>query len=177
MLLSGCATAYTEGVSAYQQGRYGEAADRFEDTLAEDPDRVEALVGLGLSRYRLGDWDAAVSALDEALARAPRDLTARLYLGLAYLQRAEDAASQQELAAFRDLQPGTALAAQVDRALQLMRAGTLAPAVRAYVAASLENAAEWQRRLIATEQALRLEELRRLSDERFIDVAPRRCRC
>jgi len=176
LLLGGCATAYGEGVSAYRQGRYAEAAERFEAIVAEHPERVEALVGLGVSRYRLGDWNGAAAALGDAAALQPAHPGARLYLGLAHLQRGDAPLAAEALGAYRSLLPGTRVAGLVDHAVRLLPSASLSPEERAFVASSLEAAAAWQEEVVFLREALRLEEFRRLTDERVIYV-PRRCRC
>jgi len=177
-LLGGCATAYVQGATAYRQGRYDEAASRFAAVLAEEPDRLDALVGLGLARYQLGAWDDAVDVLERAVAQAPGHAMARLYLGLAHLQRGEEGRADEHLTAFRTLQLDPRTAAQVDRTLRLLRDAPLTADLRAFVAAGLEDAAEWRRELQETRRALRDEQWRRLTDDRFIYVVPRsRCRC
>jgi tetratricopeptide (TPR) repeat protein len=178
LVLGGCATAYVQGASAYRAGRYEEAADRFTAVLTSEPDRLDAQVGLGLARYKLGDWDGAIEQLGAAVARAPRHATARLFLGLAHLRRGDDGPADEHLSAFRDLRADPGVSGLVDRALYLLRGDPLTRELREYIAASLEGAAEWQRELRETQQALRYEELRRLREDRIIYVLPRsRCRC
>jgi tetratricopeptide (TPR) repeat protein len=178
LLLGGCATTYVQGTSAYRAGRYDEAADHFAAVLASEPDRLDAQVGLGLTRYKLGDWDAAIEHLDAAVRRAPRQATARLFLGLAHLRRGDDGPADEHLSAFRDLRADPGVTGLVDRALRLLRGDPLTGELREYVAASLEGAAEWQRELRETRQALQNEAVRRLRDDRVIYVFPRsRCRC
>jgi tetratricopeptide (TPR) repeat protein len=172
-LLGGCSTAYVQGASAYRQGRYDEAADQFAAALAEDPDRVDALVGLGLSRYRQGAWDEAIEALGRVAAREPGYAIARLYLALAYLQRGDAARAEEHLLAYRELRPDPRMTALVNRALRLLRSGPLTDEQRGFVAASLETAAAWQREVYEARQALREAELRRLSDERIFYGIPR----
>lgn len=176
-LLGGCATAARQGEAAYRQGRYDEAASRFEAALRENPQRLDALVGLGLSRYKLGDYDGAAVALEGAVAQAPRLATARLFLGLAHLRRGEDGRADEQLTAFRDLGPAPRTTALVDQVLKLLRGAPLTTELREFVAASLETAAEWQREVRETRQALQDEELRRFSRERIIYLIPRGCRC
>ena len=51
-MLAGCATTQTAaGTSALREGRPGEAAEHFKEALADDPNRVDAKIGLGISRY------------------------------------------------------------------------------------------------------------------------------
>lgn len=152
---AGCALGPTAaGRQALSQGRPAEAAEHFEDALTENPDRVDALVGLGISRYRLGDYPSAIANLDEALAKAPGEGTARFYLALGHLRKGDDARAAEQLAAVRRLPLEPRLAAFVDRARELVRGGTLTGELRAHLAADLEDAAAWSRELAETRQAL-----------------------
>jgi len=54
--------------------------------LDDDPDRFDALIGLGLAHDKLGAWDEAIDVLTRAAALAPRQAASRLFLGLANLQ-------------------------------------------------------------------------------------------
>jgi tetratricopeptide (TPR) repeat protein len=135
--LSGCATGELRLARALDAGRWDEAAQVYEQRLAENPDRLDARVGLGIVRYKLGSWDEAVAALEPAVARAPNLADARLYLGLAHLQRDDVARADAELAAYRGLVRDARLAAQTDQALGLLR-GESSPEARRFVAASLE---------------------------------------
>lgn len=144
-LLAGCATPYVQGRAALSEGRYGEAAGRFQEVLAADPARTDALTGLGIALYKQGALDPAVDALRRAVAAAPRSCEARLYLGLGHLRRAEDRAAEAELTALRALKLHERITAQLDRALRVLRLAGLADEVRAFVAASLEDELEWER--------------------------------
>lgn len=143
-LLAGCVTPYIQGRSALRQGRYDQAASSFEEVLASDPGRVDALAGLGISRYKSGAFHDAVDALQRAAALAPKDVEARLYLGLSYLRKGEDGLADEHLAALLELKPHPRLAAQIDRALRVIRVDQpLSEEMRAFLAASLEDEAEW----------------------------------
>ena len=87
-MVTGCTTPYGQGRSALRQGNYDEAARYFEQALAQDPNRVDALAGLGIARYKEGLLDEAVNTLSGAVIRGPHHETAQLYLGLAYLSLA-----------------------------------------------------------------------------------------
>src|SRR5919197_2154013 len=152
-LLAGCATPYGRARSALAEGRYEEAASRFEEILARHPDRLDALVGLGKARYKLGAFDEAITMLARAAAQAPKSETARLYLGLAYLRKGEDGPAEEHLKALLGLEPHRRLAAQTNRALELMRSDHLSTEMRTFIAASLEDEADWAREVRAAEYA------------------------
>ena len=160
VLAAGCATGKTAaGSAALREGRPAEAAEHFREALADDPERVDAKIGLGISRYRLGAYDEAIAALGEAASRAPSHAAPRLYLALSHLAKGEDVKAQEALTGLRALSLEPRLAAQVDQALSLLRVGGLTPATRTYVAASLDYAFDWSRELAETRLALRSAEL------------------
>ena len=155
VLLAGCATPYVQGRAALSEGRYDEAAGHFREVLTADPARTDALTGLGIALYKQGALDPAVDALKRAVAAAPQSCEARLYLGLGHLRRAEDRAAEAELTALRALKLHERIAAQLDRALQVLRLAGLADEVRVFVAASLEDELEWEREVREARQAPR----------------------
>lgn len=144
-VLNSCATASVQGQTALRQGRYDEAASHFQEVLARDPDRLDALVGLGVSRYKLGAFDEAVEALRPVAPRAPQQQEAQLYLGLSYLQKGEDGPAEEHLTALLDLKPERRLAAQIERTLRILRGEPLSDEMRGFLTASLEDATEWER--------------------------------
>ena len=156
--LTGCATAQGRGEGALRAGRNVAAADAFGQAVAQDPDRVDSLVGLGIARYRLGAYDAAIDALGRAVAQAPRNPAARLYLALAHLQRGDAKAAEEHLAAFRGLGLDDRLAAQLDRALAIIRAQALSPELREFIAASLDDEATLVSEVRQTRRLLRRPE-------------------
>jgi tetratricopeptide (TPR) repeat protein len=151
---AGCATSTTAGRAALSQGRPDQAAERFEEALAENPDNVDALLGLGVSRYRLGDYASAAANLEQALAKRPTEQGARLYLALVHLRRGDDAAAIEQLTALHGLPMHPRFAVHVGRTIDLLRGPRLADPVRAYVAADLEDTAGWAREVAETRQAL-----------------------
>ena len=153
-VLAGCATTFGQGVGAAREGRYADASDAFERVLAEDPDRFDALVNLGIARYKLGVLDEAIAALERARARAPRDATVRLYLGLSLLQKGEVGPADEHLTAFAGLAADRRIAAQALRALRLLRGVELDAETRAFVAASLDDQAELLREVSEAQRAL-----------------------
>ena len=143
LALAGCATtSYTAGAVAAREGRYAEAVSHYQEALAGDPDRLDALVGLGIARYKLGALDEAIEVLERAVARAPGEATARLYLGLSHFRKGDLDRAEEHLTAFAGLQPERRLAAQAQRTLKLIRTKPLPEETRAFAAASLEDEAE-----------------------------------
>lgn len=155
LLAAGCATTPTAvGSAALRQGRPADAVAQFEKALAEDPSRIDALIGLGIAKYRLGAYDEAIAALGDAVNRVPDRAVARLYLALAHVRKRDDAKAQEHLTALRAMPLDPRFAALLDQALALLRTAPLADAGRTYLIASLDYAAEWSRELAETRHAL-----------------------
>jgi tetratricopeptide (TPR) repeat protein len=148
LAISGCATAYGQGRAALQQGRYAEAASSFEKALKEHPDRMDALVGLGIARYEQRAFDDAVAHLGRAVAQNPKLADAQLYLGLSYLERGDGGPAEEHLRAFRDLTQSARVARQIDDALRLMSTEQpLSPESRHFIATSLESTVKSEQEL------------------------------
>jgi len=161
LAFSACATASGEARRALREGRYGEAATGFEDVLAKEPDKIDALIGLGVAKYRAGAFDEALPPLDRAVARAPKLPVARLYLGLAHLRRGEIGPVEEHFNALVAERPGTRLAAQAERVLKLLRgADPTSDDLRAFMAESLENEAAAEREVAEAERRAREAEWR-----------------
>jgi len=161
LAFSACATASGEARRALREGRYGEAATGFEDVLAKEPDKIDALIGLGVAKYRAGAFDEALPPLDRAVARAPKLPVARLYLGLAHLRRGEIGPVEEHFNALVAERPGTRLAAQAERVLKLLRgADPTSDDIRAFMAESLENEAAAEREVAEAERRAREAEWR-----------------
>jgi len=162
LAMAGCATPYRQGQAALRLGRYDEAAAHFDQVLARDPDRLDALAGRGIARYKQGAFDKALESLNRVVAQNPQDATARLYLALSYLRKGDALGAEDQLTSLRSLGLDSRLATEVDRALDVIRLEPLTPPIRAFVATSLESQAEL------------LQELReaRLSAERVRYYAP-----
>jgi tetratricopeptide (TPR) repeat protein len=148
LLLAGCATAYQHGQTALREGRYQDAAARFGEALADDPARIDALVGLGLAQYRLDAFPAAVSSLGRAVRAEPDRAEPRLYLALSHLALEDQAAAARELDGLAGLDVHPRIAAQVGRAVALLRLGALPAGTREFVRRSLEDEADWHRELL-----------------------------
>src|SRR4249919_2781662 len=74
----------------HDQGRRADAAARFEEILAENPDSVEAAVGAA--------WpDGTEQRLEQLVAENPASGVARLHLGLALLAAGDEAGAVRQL--------------------------------------------------------------------------------
>jgi tetratricopeptide (TPR) repeat protein len=144
-LAAGCVTPYGEGQSALQKGRYVEAEGYFNQALASDPSRTDALVGLGIAQYKQGEIDQASDTLQKALQVRPNEPNVRLYLGLAYLRNQDTLQAEQQLTALRSLNIDPRVAQQIDRALEVIRQGPLSNPVRDFLVGSLETQAQLSR--------------------------------
>ena len=140
--LAGCATSYSQGVAAARQGRYAEASVLYEEALARNPDRLDAIVQLGIVRYKLGALDGAIELLERARTRAPAEPSVQLFLALAYLRKNALPQAEEHLTTFVGLRPDRRVAAQAERTIAMIRSGPLSDETRAFAASSLENAAD-----------------------------------
>jgi Flp pilus assembly protein TadD len=156
LLLSGCATGFSQGQAALRQGRFDEAVTYFEQVLAENPSQTDALVGLGVARYKQGEFDQAAETLERVVAQSPDDSQARLYLALDYIQKQDAFRAEDQLSALQGLKLDARLAAQVARALDVLQSEPLTPPIRAFLATSLET----QSQLIQELRQARLEAAR-----------------
>ena len=141
VVLTGCATAQSRGERALLRGDFPAAIAEFQTALAEHPERVGALQGLGIAHYKTGALAEAAATFEQVLGQAPHSGTALLYSGLVALQQQEDEVAAERLTRFRELEPDPRFGAQVDRALALVRTQPVSDEVRAFVATSLEDAA------------------------------------
>ncbi len=142
LLTGGCATAYSRGREAFDAGRYAEAAGYFQEAAAAERPRVAALTALGVCQFKLGELDRAAGVLRDVVAEAPRSGEARLYLALAELMQAQDDRALEDLAAPGPLIRHPRIASAVERATEAIRGG-LSASMRRFVAASLDDTAEW----------------------------------
>lgn len=144
-LAAGCATPYTQGLSAMRQGRYLEAEGYFNQALAEQPGRTDALVGLGIAQYKQGQIDQSVESLDKAVLIRPNEPGVRLYLALGYLKKGEIEQAEQQLTVLRGLRIDPRVGVQVQQALDVIRQGPLSESVQSFLVGSLETQAELSR--------------------------------
>lgn len=122
VVLSGCAMSpsnksaaqvdpVAEARAALLDGAADEALQRYRAHLAEHPDDMAALTGMGFAQLDLQRYDAARETFRQALAREPKDLRAREGAALAELARGQVAEAapllrdlaQQDAASWRVL--------------------------------------------------------------------------
>ena len=140
LLLAGCASTQRRGERALSVGQYNDAIHLFQAVLAEEPDRLDARLGLGIALYKVGAWADAALTLDEVLARTPSERPALLYRGLVAVQQGQDAVAEDRLTRFRSSTRLPRFAAQLERALRVLRgSGDVSADTREFIAASLED--------------------------------------
>jgi Flp pilus assembly protein TadD len=73
---------FDEGSRSFAKGDYADAARKFQQALAIEPDSPQLLSNLGITLHMEGQPEQAVRVLRQALARDPNLLPANLILGL-----------------------------------------------------------------------------------------------
>jgi tetratricopeptide (TPR) repeat protein len=91
--------------TAYQNGRYAEAADLYRQLLTDRPDSVEARINLAACLVQLGDRAGAVEHLREAARRDPANANAHFNLGTLLAIDGPSAEAREHLAAAVALLP------------------------------------------------------------------------
>jgi Flp pilus assembly protein TadD len=79
----------TDGITAFDAGRYDEAREAYLRVLKIEPNNLAALVNLGAAEYRLGNLAESERHLRRSLQIKPDNPTAWLNLGIIYLERGE----------------------------------------------------------------------------------------
>lgn len=103
-------TLFLEGVRMYEAGRFADAEQRLQASLALLPGRASTLVNLGATRRALGRPADALPALEAALAAAPDDVDAWCHHGLACGDLGRDAEAATSFARALALAPRHAAA-------------------------------------------------------------------
>jgi tetratricopeptide (TPR) repeat protein len=142
--------------TAYQNGRYTEAADLYRGVLAERPDSVEARINLAAALVQLGDRAAAILELREALRRDPSRATAHFNLGTLLAVDGPSAEAREHLAAAAAALPNDA---EARRALAevLRDGGRLEEALPEYARAVALDPADERARVGEAETLVRLQ--------------------
>jgi tetratricopeptide (TPR) repeat protein len=155
-LRSGERVRLARAKTAYQNGRYPEAADLYRRILADRPDSVEARINLAAVLVELGDRAAAVAELREALRREPSNPAAHFNLGTLLALEGPSPEARDHLAAAAAALPGDA---EVHRALAgaLRDGGHPEQALAEYARAVAIDPADERSRLGEAETLVRLE--------------------
>jgi tetratricopeptide (TPR) repeat protein len=94
----------------YEQGQFDAAADYFRRTLATEPSRYDALVGLAHASAEIGDYPTSADALKEALTIQPADADLWNDYGNAALKLQDHQAANAAYLKALALQPDSSLA-------------------------------------------------------------------
>ncbi|MCA9542490.1 MAG: tetratricopeptide repeat protein, partial [Myxococcales bacterium] len=73
--------AYIDAGLLAQAGLHAEAARRYDEAAAADPDTAEVWLAASRAWCQLGEWDAAAERAEKAVALAPDDVRAADALG------------------------------------------------------------------------------------------------
>ncbi|HXO18689.1 MAG TPA: tetratricopeptide repeat protein, partial [Thermoanaerobaculia bacterium] len=143
------------GKTAYQAGRFAEAADEFRRALAARPESLDARIDLAAALVALGDPRTAESELREALRRDPGNPTAHFNLGALLAAAGPSDEAHEHLAAAAQALPEDAGA---HRALahELRESGRLEAAAAEYARAVELAPADDAARLEEAETLVRL---------------------
>lgn len=144
------------GKTAYDRGRYAEAAEELRRALSANPASVEARINLAAALTQLGDRAAAVSQLREAVRLAPDNPTARFNLGSLLAAEGPSPEAAEQLAAAVKLRPGDAEARRL-LARTLRDGGKLQEALEQYNQAVRTEPSDDTARLGEAEALVRLE--------------------
>jgi len=96
---------FAEALEHHQHGRLNAAAQVYEDVLAERPDHVDALQGLGAVRLQQGDPAGATKCLRHAVALQPDRALVHANLGAVFLAAGLSAEAEKALRDALALEP------------------------------------------------------------------------
>ena len=119
--LTGCSSMmspYWHGRSLLQEGRYGEAIEKFEVALRKTPTDVRAQCAIGIADYKKGEYEEAISALSKAKIMDPGYGKTYLYLGLTYEKMNDPAKALDEYANYRKLGRASLMARKMKRRMK-----------------------------------------------------------
>jgi Flp pilus assembly protein TadD len=87
---------FMDAIGAFEEGKFADAAPRFELLARLVPDHPLALLMLGRSLIELHEFERAVTALHGHLNIDPNSVEARIYLGLAYTECGKQDLAQEK---------------------------------------------------------------------------------
>ncbi|MFA6318922.1 MAG: tetratricopeptide repeat protein [Elusimicrobiota bacterium] len=116
------ANAYNKwGVLLYQQGRIGEAAARFKESVAWGPSFQEGHRNLAAALHRQGRNDEAIAAYKKALLLGPANADAHADLGLALAECGASSEARAQLEAALRISPSHGQAVKTLNELDVIR--------------------------------------------------------
>lgn len=78
LLLTGCGSNASKGVSLLEEGKYEEAVEKFQADIEKEKNLDDAYRGMGIAYYEMGNYEEAVQYFEEALANETEE-TASIY--------------------------------------------------------------------------------------------------
>ncbi len=81
---------FDQGVQFYQQGKFEEAIEAFEDVIINKPDFAEGYYNLGMACLRQGDPERAIEVIHKAIELKPDFIEAYFGLGQAYIDKGQE---------------------------------------------------------------------------------------
>ncbi len=151
---------FFQGIEHFEAGRFAQARQCFEASLALAPGRASVLLNLGITHFRLGQWQEAIPLLQQAAAADPGQPDAWAFLGLTHEALAQWQPAVDFLARALEIAPEHAGLWLAYGRCQL-RLGSVEPALQAFdraVAVDAKLPAAW------SERGSLLRELHRLED-------------
>jgi tetratricopeptide (TPR) repeat protein len=81
---------FDQGIQFYQQGKFDEAIEAFEDVIINKPDFAEGYYNLGMAYLRQGDTNRAIEVISKAIELKPDFVAAYFGIGQAYIDKGDE---------------------------------------------------------------------------------------
>jgi tetratricopeptide (TPR) repeat protein len=99
---------FVQGVKLYQQGKFDEAIEAFNDVLSEKPDFAEGYYNLGMAYLRKGDVDIAQEKMEKAIELKPDFIEGYFGLGQIYIEKKDEEKAAEIFKKAVDIKPDDA---------------------------------------------------------------------
>lgn len=106
-----------DGRAAYEKKEFATAYETFSKAFRDNPDNIDAAIGLGLSAMALGHYDRSQFAFERVLSLDPLNHTARLELARSYLAMGMPDVARLEYERLLESQPPEAVRLQIEKEL------------------------------------------------------------
>lgn len=73
VLLTGCGNPYKAGIKSLEKGEYAEAANSFNEAIAEEKNLADSYRGLGIAHWEMKDYQDALDAMELALEQGTKE--------------------------------------------------------------------------------------------------------